>query len=611
MRHLLVFLLAVSGLLPLRLAAQPTRVWERTYDRAGGSYYAALPLRTGVTLHVGGYTNDAYDWVNLILTAVNDNGDTVRVVQVRNPVGRFHFPSDAVLEADRSVTVLGVHALRVPGTSRYDYTTFLLQLDTLGRVRWQRSYTPNDVAGTGRLLRLPDGYLLASNADPVPGASPALPLARLLRTDRAGNLLWQRRYPSRGFQGLGYLQGLTACPDGSYLAVGFCDQPNPANPPVQASAYFRRSIWAVRLRPDGDTLQTAVLGTDTEREDGRAVVPTPDGGFAIAGVQGTHRGNSPTPPEDGYLLKTDAQLRPLWSQSIPVSRAACDVRFVWALAAGGLVMGGRIYWPSPTGPNPVWQGHLAAFSVSGAPQWSVLREHGYFEAGYEYGLLRADGTLLLSGYTTPNPNNRNADAALFTRYAGVGAPYQPDPCAAPPAPEFTWARPAPDSLVVLDISLPGPQYAVGAAWRWDFGDGSPAQEGRALARHRYAQPPAAATPVTLAYTNSLGCTRSVTLYPFRPAPLRPSAALAATLRLFPNPAGGARRVTVLARAGAGGPATLRLLDPVGRLVRTVAARPAPDGALRQELELSGLPAGLYLVQLVTDQGTAAQRLLLE
>jgi hypothetical protein len=608
MRHLCTLLLLL-GLLPTLSSAQPTRIWERTYARAGGSYYAALPLRPGVTLHVGAYTNNAYDWVRIILTTVRDNGDTVRVVQRRNPTGSFDFVSDAVLEPDKSVTVLGVHGQVVPGTSRYDYTTFLMQLDTLGAVRWQRFYTPNDVSGTGRLLRLPDGYLLTSNAEPVPGASPALPVARLLRTNRAGALVWQRLYPSRGFQGLGYLQGLTACADGSYLAVGFCDQPNPANPPIQASAYYRGSIYAVRLRPNGDTIQTAVLGTDTEREDGREVVQLPDGGFAIAGVQGTHRGNSPTPPFDGYLLRTDAQLHPLWAQTVIVDRVGFDVRFLRALASGGTFIGGRSFQFTATGTTHVWKGHIAAFSAIGAPQWSVLRETGFHGMSYEDGLLRADGTLLLSGYTSPNPNNRDEGTALFTRYDNVGAPYIPDPCATAPAPEFTWATPAPDSLVLLDISLPGPQYAVPALWRWDFGDGSPVQEGRALVRHRYAQPPAPGTPVTLTYTNSLGCTRTTTLYPFRTTSTRP-AALAASLRLWPNPAGTDRRVMLQARAGQG-PATVRVLDPLGRAVRTVATRPAPDGTLRQQLTLDGLPAGIYLVQLVTAQGTAAQRLLLE
>ncbi|WP_165903799.1 T9SS type A sorting domain-containing protein [Hymenobacter gummosus] len=526
----------------------------------------------------------------------------MRIVKLRYPAGSWDFPSDAVLEPDGHVTVVGLHAALVPGTSRYDYTTFLTQLDTLGNVRWRQEYTHNDVADTGRMLRLPDGYLLTSTSQPAPGGPVPTPVARLLRTDHLGALRWQRLYPSRGYLGIGHFAGLASCADGGYVAAGFCDQPDPNNP--NTSAFDRASRYVVRLRPDGDTLQTAVLGTLIQREEATDVVQTPDGGYALAGLRWGPQGRTPFA---GQVLKLDAQLRPQWTQTLVPGSVGCHLGPIRALASGEVVAAG-FWWPS-TGPGS--EGVLARFSASGGLLWTVARPFGFYDTRYMALLLRADGSALLSGFTQLGNGNRNQYDGYFARYAGVGAPYQPDPCAAPPAPEFTWSTPAPDSLVVLDISLPGPQYAVGALWRWDFGDGSPAQEGRALARHRYAQPPAAATPVTLAYTNSLGCTRSVTLYPFRPAPLRPSAALAATLRLFPNPAGGARRVTVLARAGAGGPATLRLLDPVGRLVRTVAARPAPDGALRQELELSGLPAGLYLVQLVTEQGTAARRLLLE
>jgi hypothetical protein len=73
--------------------------------------------------------------------------------------------------------------------------------------------------------------------------------------------------------------------------------------------------------------------------------------------------------------------------------------------------------------------------------------------------------------------------------------------------------------------------------------------------------------------------------------------------LFPNPAHG--RATVQLPSGAG-PATLTVLDALGRIVRT-----QPVAASRTTLDLAGLPAGLYAVRVAVGGRTATQRLLVE
>jgi hypothetical protein len=73
--------------------------------------------------------------------------------------------------------------------------------------------------------------------------------------------------------------------------------------------------------------------------------------------------------------------------------------------------------------------------------------------------------------------------------------------------------------------------------------------------------------------------------------------------LFPNPAHG----TAIVQLPAGlGPATLTVLDALGRPLRTQAA-PGP----RATLDLSGLPAGLYAVCVAAGGATATQRLMVE
>ncbi len=85
------------------------------------------------------------------------------------------------------------------------------------------------------------------------------------------------------------------------------------------------------------------------------------------------------------------------------------------------------------------------------------------------------------------------------------------------------------------------------------------------------------------------------------------AALAALVGLYPNPAHRAATLTLPAEASrvAG---QVRLLDALGRLARAV---PLPAGTTRLALDLAGLPAGIYTVQVLAGSLALAKRLVVE
>jgi hypothetical protein len=88
-----------------------------------------------------------------------------------------------------------------------------------------------------------------------------------------------------------------------------------------------------------------------------------------------------------------------------------------------------------------------------------------------------------------------------------------------------------------------------------------------------------------------------------------NAALAATVGLFPNPAHQAATLAVPA-ALLQQTAEISLRNAVGQVVHHVTV-PANRGDVRVTLNLANLPAGLYLVQLVTEQGPLVKRLVVE
>ena len=86
-----------------------------------------------------------------------------------------------------------------------------------------------------------------------------------------------------------------------------------------------------------------------------------------------------------------------------------------------------------------------------------------------------------------------------------------------------------------------------------------------------------------------------------------NAALAANLRLYPNPPTSTATVEL---AGATGPVELTLTNVLGQVLLRRTATPRA-GALRELLDLRELPTGVYLLHVGTATGYATQRLLRE
>ncbi|WP_216690370.1 T9SS type A sorting domain-containing protein [Hymenobacter siberiensis] len=89
----------------------------------------------------------------------------------------------------------------------------------------------------------------------------------------------------------------------------------------------------------------------------------------------------------------------------------------------------------------------------------------------------------------------------------------------------------------------------------------------------------------------------------------PAALAGPAFTLAPNPARTAATLTLPALPGTA-TATLTLRDALGRTVRTETVA-LPLTGLRHELDLSGLPAGIYAVQVQAGKATATRRLVVE
>ncbi|MBF9220228.1 T9SS type A sorting domain-containing protein [Hymenobacter ruricola] len=583
--------------------AQPTLIGERkNTPRFQALFSKSFELPGHRFVHCGeaDVTIQSRGKKELALVVSKASGDTVRYRRLNlNQADGGDFFVDVVLGPDHLLTYLSNHhepnaSPTLPPERFYALT----QVDTLGNVRWQRRYPVADVASVGALLRVPDGFLVLVNGV-SPASTPAATYGQggAAKFDLLGNLLWRRTWPSRGYGGVGLLNGLVARPDGSYLATGYSDN---GTPYTGGAALPRFDHWLVQFSPQGDTLRTARFGAGAQFDGGFFVSNTRGGGALVSGAR-----RLPTSANnDAQLVQVDSLLRPQWTYTQPNTSNQNDYfGFAYGTPRGDVVFGGgRV--------NALTRQvgvEFTAFTAGGAPRWAFQYRFGN-DPQRPTGLAALVGSADSSAYVvggTRATNRATVYEDYFARFANVGSPYVAELCRVRPQAQVGYAFTAGgDSLRLVSLSTPGPRHAELALWHWDFGDGT-FFDGPAPPPHRYAGAPGAGTAVRLTVTNNLGCTSTQAVFPFALATAA-ARALAAGARLWPNPTAG-RATLEVPGLRAQGPVRVEVLNTLGQVVqaRAVAVR---QGVTRAELDLGGLPPGVYAVRLHAQEGTVVKRL---
>jgi hypothetical protein len=191
-----------------------------------------------------------------------------------------------------------------------------------------------------QVLALPDGGFLlaggtASNNGDVKGGDKTSLNGDiwLLRTDAAGEILWQQRYGGAGRE---TAVGIALAPGGGYFLAGAVDS---LNGDVQA-ARGQKDIWLARLNETGVLLWQRTLG-GSAGERAAGVSALPGGGCIVYGETTSSDGDVQElrGSADIWLVRLDADGKTLWSRTI--GGKATDQIFTVKPAPGGgfLVVG--------------------------------------------------------------------------------------------------------------------------------------------------------------------------------------------------------------------------------------------------------------------------------
>jgi hypothetical protein len=199
------------------------------------------------------------------------------------------------------------------------YDAWLLKLDGVGNVVWQRTYGTTGLDGIYDVKTTPDnGYIVAGSADwGGSGSSDAW----VMKLDSAGNIVWQKLY---GGSGVDEVESIEMTADGGYIAAGSTSS-------FGAGTF---DAWVLKLDASGSVVWQKTYGGG--REDyANSVRPTIDGGYIVAGTT-----NSPEIGLGaGWVFKLDASGNVVWAKTY---RGSGYIRLGQLPPGGGYILAGSI-----------------------------------------------------------------------------------------------------------------------------------------------------------------------------------------------------------------------------------------------------------------------------
>jgi hypothetical protein len=179
-------------------------------------------------------------------------------------------------------------------SSTEDYDAWVLEVDLAGDVLWQQNFGGDFEDRLMALSATPGGVVLTVDArsaiDGEEGKAVAFYRPWMVQLDGDGNTVWQKTYNYSGGDGWNAIAPVS---DG-YLVVG----------EIIAKGFHRGDVWVVKLDVDGDVVWDRRYGDNfgTWFYDAAVdVVPTADGGAAVLATTATAGVN-----QAWWLLKLDA-----------------------------------------------------------------------------------------------------------------------------------------------------------------------------------------------------------------------------------------------------------------------------------------------------------------
>lgn len=275
------------------LAGAPGIAWQKSFGGSGDDSAVSLqPTNDGGYIAIGETTSTDGDitvWYGMIdvwIVKVDSRGEKEWVKTIGGSM------DDRVTCIER----LGDGTLLLSGftwshdgdfsDNPYEYGIWNMVIDEGGSILWKRCSQGRSASFVMDGKETPDGgMIMIGQSYSVPG-DPAYHGGYdvlVVKTDNNANITWERLL---GGSGDDFGDNILALPGGGYLAVGYTNS-NDGNVSGNHGSY---DAWVFRLDGEGNLLWQKCLGGSLY-EEGREIILTPGGNFAVMGFSNSNDGD--------------------------------------------------------------------------------------------------------------------------------------------------------------------------------------------------------------------------------------------------------------------------------------------------------------------------------
>jgi len=275
---------------------------------------------------------------------------------------------ETVQAGDGGYTIFG--DTRSFGAGGVDF--WLIKIDEDGNMQWNKTYGGTGMETSGDMCVTTDGGYAMSGYTTSFGAGGND--FWLVKTDAAGNMLWNRTYGGTGNE---YAYNVIQTVDGGYSLFG----------QTRSFGAGDNDFWLVKTDSSGNMQWNQTYG-GTSSDTGMHVLQTGDGGYALAGITSSFGAGS----KDAWLIKTDSTGTMQWNQTYGGTgdewgyvslEQTSDGGFAIACQTDSFGAGGLDFWlvKTDTAGNMQWNQTYGGTDMDGAIYMIQTADGGYALAG--------------------------------------------------------------------------------------------------------------------------------------------------------------------------------------------------------------------------------------
>ncbi|MFB0514424.1 MAG: hypothetical protein ACETVQ_02490 [Candidatus Bathyarchaeia archaeon] len=250
---------------------------------------------------------------------------------------------------------------------------WLVKTDSAGNQLWNQTFGGENTEYAWSVVQTADGgYALAGLTYSFGAGGGDF---WLVKTDSAGNALWNRTYGGTGWE---EARSMVQTADGGYALAGH----------TNSFGAGGSDFWLVKTDSAGNQLWNQTFG-GASAEDAYSVVQTADGGYALAGETNSFGAGD----ADFWLVKTDSAGNHQWNKTYGGTGWE-EARSMVQTADGGYALAGHTS-SYGAGGRDFW---LVKTDSAGNQQWTKTDGGASDDAAYSL-VQTVDGGYALAGYT--------------------------------------------------------------------------------------------------------------------------------------------------------------------------------------------------------------------